>query len=66
MKSVRTQLLELKSIINSNPDEALEYINKWLNSLPQVIKKKEAVTSVYNDRLKDVWFELSKEKTNDK
>ena len=66
MKSVRTQLLELKSIISSNPDEALEYVNKWLNSLPQVIKKKEAVTSVYNDRLKDVWFELSKEKTNDK
>ena len=66
MKSVRTQLLELKDIISNNPDEALGYVNKWLNSLPQVIKKKEAVTSVYNDRLKDVWFELSKEKTNDK
>ena len=41
-------------------------IAKWLEQIEKPLKKKEAVTKVYNNRLRDVWFELTREKKDDK
>ena len=66
MKSVRSRLLELQYILSHKPEDGLEYCNKWLEQIEKSLNKKEAATKVYNDRLRDVWFELNKEKTDDK
>ena len=66
MKSVRNKLLELQYILSHTPEDGLEYCNKWLEQIEKPLKKKEAVTKVYNNRLRDVWFELTREKKDDK
>ena len=66
MKSVRSRLLELQYILSHKPEDGLEYCNKWLEQIEKSLNKKEAATKVYNDRLRDVWFELNREKTDDK
>ena len=66
MKSVRNRLLELQYILSHTPEDGLEYCNKWLEQIEKPLKKKEAVTKVYNNRLRDVWFELTREKKDDK
>ena len=66
MKSVRNRLLELQYILSHTPEDGLEYCNKWLEQVEKPLKKKEAVTKVYNNRLRDVWFELTREKKDDK
>lgn len=66
MKSVRSRLLELQYILSHTPEDGLEYCNKWLEQVEKPLKKKEAVTKVYNSRLRDVWFELTREKKDDK
>ena len=66
MKSVRSRLLELQYILSHTPEDGLDYCNKWLEQIEKPLKKKEAVTKVYNNRLRDVWFELTREKKDDK
>ena len=66
MKSVRSRLLELQYILSHTPEDGLEYCNKWLAQVEKPLKKKECVSKVYTDKLRDVWFELSREKTDDK
>ena len=66
MKSVRNRLIELQYILSHTPEDGLEYCNKWLAQVEKPLKKKECVSKVYTDKLRDAWFELSKEKTDDK
>ena len=66
MKSVRSRLLELQYILSHTPEYGLDYCNKWLEQIEQPLNKKEAATKVYNDRLREVWFELNREKKDDK
>ena len=69
MKSVRNRLIELKCILVNKPEDGLDYCNKWLAELDNTkpfLDKKPLVTKIYNDKLRDVWFELSREKTDDK
>ena len=70
MKSVLNRLIELKCILVNKPEDGLDYCNKWLAELDNTTKpfldKKPLVTKIYNDKLRDVWFELSREKTDDK
>lgn len=70
MKSIRSRLIELQYILSHTPEDGLEYCNKWLAELDNTTKpfldKKPLVTKIYNDKLRDVWFELSREKTDDK
>ena len=66
MKSVRSRLLELQYILSHTPEDGLEYCNKWLEQVEKPLKKKECVSKVYTDKLRDVWFDLSREKTDDK
>ena len=66
MKSVRNRLLELQYILSHTPEDGLEYCNKWLEQIEKPLSKKEATTKVYNDRLREVWFELTREKKDDK
>ena len=66
MKSVRSRLIELQYILSHTPEDGLEYCNKWLEQVEKPLKKKECAYKVYTDKLRDVWFEISKEKTDDK
>ena len=66
MKSVRNRLIELQFILSHTPEDGLEYCNKWLAQVEKPLKKKECVSKAYTDKLRDVWFELSREKTDDK
>ena len=66
MKSVRSRLLELQYILSHTPEYGLDYCNKWLEQIEKPLNKKEAATKVYNDRLREVWFELNREKKDDK
>ena len=66
MKSVRSRLIELQYILSHTPEDGLEYCNKWLEQVEKLSKKKERASKVYTDKLRDVWFEISKEKIDDK
>lgn len=66
MKSVRSRLIELQHILSHTPEDGLEYCNKWLEQVEKPLKKKGCVSKLYTDKLRDVWFEISKEKTDDK
>ena len=66
MKSVRSRLLELQYILSHKPEDGLEYCNKWLEQVEKPLKKKESASKIYTDKLRDVWFELNREKKDDK
>lgn len=66
MKSVRSRLIELQYILSHTPEDGLEYCNKWLEQVEKPLKKKESATKIYNDRLREIWSELNKEKKDDK
>ena len=66
MKSVRSRLLELQYILSHTPEDGLEYCNKWLEQVEKPLKKKVCASKIYTDKLRDVWFELTREKKDDK
>ena len=66
MKSVRNRLLELQYILSHKPEDGLEYCNKWLEQVEKHLKKKECASKIYTDKLRDVWFDLYRDKTDDK